>query len=78
MHICPRQILRCMQALSDRLRPYEATRVTLTSRGGLWGALTRVVCDASVLPPDPVSDARVEEIVAEEARRALISHLATL
>jgi hypothetical protein len=68
-----------MQALTDRIGHYEATRVMARPRsGGLWSALSNVVCDASVLPPDPVSDARVEEIVADEARRALLSHLATL
>jgi len=67
-----------MQALTDRLRPYEATHVSPRLTTGLWRALTAVVCDASVLPPDPVSDARVEEICAEEARRAMLSHLATL
>lgn len=67
-----------MQALHDRLRPYQATQVSRPVEGGLWSALTQIVRDASVLPPDPVSDARVEEIVAEEARRAMLSHLATL
>ncbi len=67
-----------MQALADRLSPYEATRVLRPSTLGLWSALTRVVSDASVLPPDPVSDERVEEICAQEARSALLSHLATL
>lgn len=67
-----------MQALADRLRPYEATRVFRASPVGLWRALSGNVSDASVLPPDPVPDVRVEEICAEEARAALISHLATL
>ncbi len=67
-----------MQALAERLLPYEATRVARGGSSGLWGALSHVVCDASVLPPDPVSDARVEEIIADEARQALLSHLATL
>ena len=67
-----------MQALSEQLSPYEATRVVPRATSGLWRALTAVVCDASVLPPDPVSDIRVEEICADEARRAMLSHLATL
>jgi hypothetical protein len=68
-----------MQALTDRLGHYSATRVMRRPGAtGLWSALSTVVCDASVLPPDPVSDARVEEICADEARRALLSHLATL
>lgn len=67
-----------MQALNEMLRPYEATRVSRWARGGLWSALSTVVCDATALPPDPVCDARVDEICAEEARRAMLSHLATL
>jgi hypothetical protein len=67
-----------VQTLAERLSPYGATRVSVARTSGLWQALTQVVCDASVLPPDPVSDARVEEIFAEEARAALLSHLATL
>lgn len=67
-----------MQPLSDHLRPYEATRVFRPVKGGLWSALSHVVCDATSLPPDPVSDARYEEIYADEARRAMLSHLATL
>jgi hypothetical protein len=67
-----------MQALHDRLGPYTATRVSRPAKSGLWSALSAVVCDASVLPPDPVSDARVEEIFADEARRAMLCHLATL
>jgi hypothetical protein len=67
-----------MQALIDTLRPYEATRVFRPASSGLWNALSNVVCDATSLPPDPVSDARVEEIHADEARRATLSHLATL
>lgn len=67
-----------MQALADRLSPYEATRVLRPPTSGLWSALSRVVSGAAVLPPDPVSDERVEEICAQEARSALLSHLATL
>jgi hypothetical protein len=67
-----------MQALADRLLPYEATRVARHGISGLWSALSNVVGDASVLTPDPVSDARVDEICAEEAQRAIFSHLATL
>ena len=67
-----------MQELADRLSPYEATRVLRPSNPGLWNALSRVVSDAAVLPPDPVTDERVDEICAQEARRALVSHLATL
>ena len=67
-----------MQELADRLSPYEATRVIRPSAPGLWSALTTVVSDAAVLPPDPVTDERVDEICAQEARRALVSHLATL
>ena len=67
-----------MQGLAERLQPYQATRVATPHRSGLWNALSAVACDASVLPPDPVSDVRAEEIIAEEARRALFSHLANL
>jgi hypothetical protein len=67
-----------MQALNDRIGQYRVTQVLRAPSAGLWSALSSVVCDASVLPPDPVSDARVEEIIADEARRALLSHLATL
>jgi hypothetical protein len=67
-----------MQAIDDRIRGYQATSVCRAPSAGLWNALSNVVCDASVLPPDPVSDVRVEEIIADEARRALLSHLATL
>ena len=67
-----------MQALTDRLDPYRATRVSRRGISGLWSALTHVVGDASVQTPDPVSDARVDEICAEEAQRAIFSHLATL
>jgi hypothetical protein len=67
-----------MQALADRLHPYQATRVASQGITGLWRALSNVVGDASVLTPDPVSDARVDEICAEEAQRAIFSHLATL
>lgn len=67
-----------MQALADRLDPYQATRVATGGVRGLWSALTNVVGDASVRTPDPVPDARVDEICAEEAQRAIFSHLATL
>ena len=67
-----------MQALADRLDPYQATRVASPGVSGLWSALSNVVGDASVRTPDPVSDARVDEICAEEAQRAIFSHLATL
>ena len=72
------QILLRMQALADRLDPYQATRVGSQGITGLWTALSNVVGDASVLTPDPVSDVRVDEICAEEAQRAIFSHLATL
>lgn len=67
-----------MQALADRLDPYQATRVASCGVSGLWSAMTHVAGDASVHTPDPVSDARVDEICAEEAQRAIFSHLATL
>ncbi len=67
-----------MQALADRLGPYEATRVVRPSATGLWLTPSRAASDASAFPPDPVSDERVEEIRAQEARRALLSLLATL
>lgn len=71
-------ILLLVQALADRLRPYQATRVAAGEVRGLWSALTTIVGDASVRTPDPVPDARVDEICAEEAQRAIFSHLATL
>jgi hypothetical protein len=67
-----------MQALADRLDSYRATRVARRRVTGLWSALTEIAGDASVRTPDPVSDARVDEICAEEAQRAIFSHLATL
>lgn len=67
-----------MQALTDRLDPYRATHVARHQVSGLWSALADVAGDASVQTPDPVSDARVDEICADEAQRAIFSHLATL
>jgi hypothetical protein len=68
-----------MPALTALLDPYTATQIAPYRGRGLWAAMMAAIDgDALVLPPDPVSDARVEEIHAEEARRAMISYLATL
>ncbi|MDZ7732336.1 MAG: hypothetical protein U5R31_03805 [Acidimicrobiia bacterium] len=67
-----------MAGLTEQLRPYRATRIARPGRSGLWSALATIVGDASVPIPDPVSDARTEQICAEEAQRAIFSHLASL
>mgnify|MGYP006969507489 CR=1 FL=1 len=71
-------ILGVMRGLTDQLRPYEATRVVPARPSGLWSALCTIDGDAPVPTPDPVSDARMEQICAEEAQRAIFSHLASL
>jgi hypothetical protein len=64
-----------MQALPERLSPYEATRIGSGPATALWRAL--IACDASVPNPEPVPDVD-EACDAEVARRALLSHLARL
>jgi hypothetical protein len=66
-----------MQALADRLSPYEATRLGRGRQVGLWAALIENGRDAAVPNPDPVSDVS-EALNGELARRALLSHLARL
>jgi hypothetical protein len=64
-----------MQALAERLSPYEATRIGSGPASALWSAL--IACDASVPNPEPVLDVD-EANDAEVARRALLRHLARL
>lgn len=75
----------CMPATPDRFDSVAATQVAPLRRWrgpdrgrGRRQAPIVVDGDALVLPPDPVPDARVEEIIADEARSALLAHLAKL